>query len=76
MSSEFGHLLKISVFGQSHGKAIGVVVDGLPAGEAIDLDELQAFLDRRKPGKNRLSTARKEADAPTFLSGQMPPVMN
>ena len=69
MSSEFGHLLKISVFGQSHGKAIGVVVDGLPAGEAIDLDELQAFLDRRKPGKNRLSTARKEADAPTFLSG-------
>ena len=69
MSSEFGHLLKISVFGQSHGKAIGVVVDGLPAGEAIDLDELQAFLDRRKPGRNRLSTARKEADAPTFLSG-------
>lgn len=69
MSSEFGHLLKISVFGQSHGKAIGVVVDGLPAGEAIDLDELQAFLDRRKPGKNRLSTARKESDAPTFLSG-------
>ena len=69
MSSEFGHLLKISVFGQSHGKAIGVVVDGLPAGEAIDLAELQAFLDRRKPGKNRLSTARKESDAPTFLSG-------
>lgn len=69
MSSEFGHLLKISVFGQSHGKAIGVVVDGLPAGEAIDLDELQAFLDRRKPGKDRLSTARKESDAPTFLSG-------
>lgn len=69
MSSEFGHLLKVSVFGQSHGKAIGVVVDGLPAGEAVDLEELQAFLDRRKPGKNRLSTARKEADAPVFLSG-------
>lgn len=69
MSSEFGHILKISVFGQSHGKAIGVVVDGLPAGEAVDLGELQAFLDRRKPGKNPLSTARKEADAPTFLSG-------
>ena len=66
MSSEFGHLLKISVFGQSHGTAIGVVVDGLPAGEAVDLTELQAFLDRRKPGKNPLSTARKEADAPTF----------
>lgn len=69
MSSEFGHLLKVSVFGQSHGKAIGVVVDGLPAGEAVDFTELQAFLDRRKPGKNPLSTARKEADAPTFLSG-------
>ena len=69
MSSEFGHLLKISVFGQSHGTAIGVVVDGLPAGEAVDPTELQAFLDRRKPGKNPLSTARKEADAPTFLSG-------
>ena len=45
MSSEFGNLLKISVFGQSHGKAIGVVVDGLPAGEAIDLEELDRFLD-------------------------------
>ena len=69
MSSEFGSLLKISVFGQSHGRAIGVVVDGLPAGEAIDLEELNAFLARRKPGKSPLSTARKEADAPVFLSG-------
>lgn len=54
MSSEFGNLLKISVFGQSHGKAIGVVVDGLPAGEAIDLEALNAFLARRKPGKSPL----------------------
>ena len=69
MSSEFGSLLKISVFGQSHGKAIGVVVDGLPAGEAIDLEELDRFLDRRRTGKNRLSTARKESDVPVFLSG-------
>jgi len=69
MSSEFGKLLKVSVFGQSHGRAIGVNIDGLPAGEAIDLDELQAFMDRRKPGKNRLSTARNEADRPIFLSG-------
>ena len=69
MSSEFGKLIKVSVFGQSHGRAIGVVVDGLPAGEAVDLTELQAFLDRRKPGKSPLSTARKESDAPTFLSG-------
>ncbi len=69
MSSSFGKLLKISVFGQSHGAAIGVVIDGLPAGEAIDLEELQAFLDRRKPGKSPLSTARQEADTPEFLSG-------
>ena len=69
MSSEFGKLLKVSVFGQSHGRAIGVNMDGLPAGEAINLDELQEFLDRRKPGKSRLSTARKEADRPIFLSG-------
>ena len=69
MSSEFGSLLKISVFGQSHGRAIGVVVDGLPAGEAVDLEELNAFLARRKPGKSPLSTARREADAPVFLSG-------
>ena len=69
MSSEFGNLLKISVFGQSHGKAIGVVVDGLPAGESIDLDELNEFLARRKPGKSPLSTTRKESDAPLFLSG-------
>ena len=69
MSSEFGKLLKVSVFGQSHGKAIGVNMDGLPAGEAIDLEELYAFMDRRKPGKNPLSTARKESDLPVFLSG-------
>ena len=69
MSSEFGKLLKISVFGQSHGKAIGVVIDGLPAGEAVDLEELDRFLSRRRPGKSPLSTARKESDTPVFLSG-------
>ena len=69
MSSEFGRTLRVGVFGQSHGAAIGVTVDGLPAGERIDLAELQAFLDRRKPGKSPLSTARKENDVPQFLSG-------
>lgn len=69
MSSEFGKILKVSVFGQSHGTAIGVVVDGLPAGEEIDLEELQKFLDRRRPGKSSLSTARNEGDVPEFLSG-------
>ena len=69
MSSEFGNILRVSVFGQSHGKAIGVVVDGLPAGEEIDGLELQRFLDRRRPGTGPLSTARKETDVPEFLSG-------
>ena len=69
MSSSFGKLLKISVFGQSHGAAIGVVMDGLPAGEAIDLEELQAFLERRRPGKSLLSTTRQEEDVPELLSG-------
>ncbi len=69
MSSEFGKILKVSVFGQSHGKAIGVNIDGLPAGESIDLEELQRFLDRRRPGKSPLSTARNEGDVPEFLSG-------
>ena len=69
MSSEFGNLLRVSVFGQSHGTAIGVVVDGLPAGEAIDLEALQSFLDRRRPGRDPLSTPRKETDVPEFLSG-------
>lgn len=69
MSSEFGKLLRISVFGQSHGTAIGVNMDGLPAGEAIDLEALQRFLDRRKPGQSAFSTLRKESDVPRFLSG-------
>ncbi|MCI2056298.1 MAG: chorismate synthase [Oscillibacter sp.] len=69
MSSEFGKILRVSVFGQSHGKAIGVNMDGLPAGEAIDVEELQAFLNRRAPGRNAQSTVRKEADQPIFLSG-------
>lgn len=69
MSSEFGTLIKISVFGQSHGKAIGVVIDGLPAGETVDTEELQAFLNRRRGGGSPLSTARKEGDVPVFLSG-------
>ena len=69
MSSEFGKLLRVSVFGQSHGKAIGVNIGGLPAGEAIDMEVVNAFLDRRKPGKSPLSTARKETDTPVFLSG-------
>lgn len=69
MSSKFGENLSVAVFGQSHGKAIGVEIDGLPSGEAIDMEELQRFLDRRKPGQGAMTTRRKETDVPTFLSG-------
>ncbi|MEG1987598.1 MAG: chorismate synthase [Oscillibacter sp.] len=69
MSSELGNTLRVSIFGQSHGRAIGVNMDGLPAGEAIDLEALQAFMNRRKPGESPLSTARRETDTPIFLSG-------
>ena len=69
MSSEFGNTLRVGVFGESHGRAIGVTMQNLPAGEAINLLALEAFLDRRKPGKNALSTVRNEPDRPVFLAG-------
>ena len=69
MSSTFGNHMKVSVFGQSHSAGIGVVIDGIPAGQEIDFDALQAFLDRRAPGRTPWGTPRKEADAPRFLSG-------
>lgn len=69
MSSTYGKIFKISTFGESHGRAIGVVVDGCPAG--VDFDELliQNELDRRKPGQSRITTQRKEADSFEVLSG-------
>ena len=69
MSSSWGKQLKISVFGESHGPAVGVVMDGLPASETIDTEALLAFMDRRRPGKNRFSTQRSETDEPIILSG-------
>lgn len=69
MSSEIGKKIKVSVFGESHGSAIGAVVDNLPAGEKIDFDELQDFLKRRQGGNNKYSTPRKEADIPEIISG-------
>lgn len=69
MSSSYGENLKLTIFGQSHSPAIGVTVEGIPAGEKIDLEELTCFLSRRAPGKNAWSTPRKEADVPEFLSG-------
>ena len=69
MSSTYGENLHLTIFGQSHSPAIGVTVEGIPAGEKVDLDELQRFLNRRAPGKNVWSTPRKEADTPEILSG-------
>lgn len=69
MSSTYGERLKLSIFGQSHGPAIGMTLDGIPAGLPVDTDQLQTFLNRRAPGQNDFSTPRREADKPEFLSG-------
>ena len=55
MSSSFGEKVKIMIFGQSHSEAIGVVIDGLPVGEEIDLEAVQKFMERRAPGRNAYS---------------------
>ena len=69
MSSTYGENLKLSIFGQSHGPAIGMTLDGIPAGLPVDPEKLQAFLNRRAPGQNDWSTPRKEEDRPEFLGG-------
>jgi len=69
MSSTYGEMIKLSIFGQSHGAAIGMTLDGVPAGLFVDTDKLQDFLNRRAPGQNDWSTPRKEEDKPEFLSG-------
>lgn len=69
MSSTYGESLKLSIFGQSHGPAIGMTLDGIPAGLPIDADKLQTFLNRRAPGQKPWETSRREADKPEFLSG-------
>ncbi len=69
MSGVWGSNIKISIFGESHGNAIGINIDGLPSGFEIDMEKVQLEMKRRAPGKNELSTARKEADLPEILSG-------
>ena len=69
MSSRWGRQFQISIFGESHGAGIGVVIDGVPAGFTLDLEELYAFLKRRAPGRNRASTPRQESDLPELVSG-------
>ena len=67
--NSFGQKLRLTTFGESHGKAIGCILDGVPAGLEIDESFIQQELDRRKPGKSELETARKEADRVEILSG-------
>lgn len=69
MSSIYGENIKISIFGQSHSNAIGVNIDGLPAGIKINFEQLHAFLKRRAPGQQEYTTKRKEEDLPEILSG-------
>ena len=69
MSNTVGSVFRFTIFGESHGPAIGVTMEGLPAGFTIDLPALEAFLARRAPGKSDLASARKEPDKPVFLSG-------
>ena len=69
MGNTFGHLFTLTTFGESHGAAIGGVVDGMPAGIDIDLDFIQQELNRRRPGQSKITTARQEADRVELLSG-------
>jgi chorismate synthase len=68
-NNTFGNLFRLTSFGESHGKAIGGVIDGFPAGIVIDMDFIQQELNRRRPGQSAITTARKEADEVEFLSG-------
>ena len=69
MSAIWKNQLTVSIFGESHGPAIGMTLDGLPAGETLDFETLQTFLNRRAPGRSPWATARKESDIPEFLAG-------
>ena len=69
MSSTYGEKIRLSIFGQSHGTAIGMTLDNIPAGLPVDFEKLQSFMDRRAPGGNTFSTSRFENDIPEFLSG-------
>ena len=67
--NSFGHLFRLTTWGESHGDAIGCVIDGCPPGIAITADDIQGFLDRRRPGQSRHTTQRREADKVKILSG-------
>ena len=67
--STFGSNITVTTWGESHGKAIGAVIDGIPAGMKLDEHDIQIYLDRRKPGQSKFTTARNEADQVKILSG-------
>ena len=67
--STYGTILKVTTWGESHGKGIGVVVDGCPAGLPLTEADIQVYLDRRKPGQSKFTTARQEGDVVEILSG-------
>lgn len=69
MSNTFGKIFTLTTFGESHGEAVGGVIDGMPAGIEVDMDFIQAELDRRRPGQSHITTSRKEADQVEILSG-------
>jgi chorismate synthase len=69
MGNTFGNIVKLTTFGESHGVAIGGILEGIPAGFEIDLEKIQQELDRRKPGQSAITTQRKESDTVQFLSG-------
>lgn len=69
MSSTIGERIKLTLFGESHGPSIGVVIDGLPAGVVLDMQEIHREMQRRAPGKSKLTTLRNEADSPVIESG-------
>ena len=69
MSSTFGKIFTVTTWGESHGLAVGAVLDGCPAGIPLCEADIQAFLDRRRPGQGKLTTARSEKDQVRILSG-------
>jgi chorismate synthase len=69
MGNTFGQLFKVTTFGESHGPAIGVVIDGCPAGLRIDVHHIEEELSRRRPGQSKITTQRKESDTPEIISG-------
>ena len=70
--NSFGHLFRVTTWGESHGPALGATVDGCPAGISVDEAMIQHWLDKRKPGQNKFTTQRREADEVEILSGIFP----